>query len=154
MLAALGARWHFKWRVRSAADTTVAWMTVVASVGLWSYCQSHHHRFAYRQEAERLAEAMAERELVYLHDPEKDLSLHPAFVFYVDRPVQPLAEDRLKRIGQQPEPVAVVVTGDRQAARLRSLNFLPAPPFRNGFWDGYYRRAVYVSPVALSRKGR
>jgi 4-amino-4-deoxy-L-arabinose transferase-like glycosyltransferase len=147
VIAALGARWHFKWRVRSAAYATVAWTVVASTVGMWCYAHSHHHRYAHRAAAQAVALVSADRQLVYLHDSNQDRSLHPAFVFYADRPISPFAEDRLEQIRKQPERVIVIAHGPQQAARLVKLNFVSVEGFNTGFDDGRYSRRLFLSPA-------
>jgi hypothetical protein len=110
ILTIRGAWWHFRGKPYRAAVITAVWAAVLFTAGHYSYSQSYHSKYPQRSDAERVAAATAERELVYLCVDDKiDREPTKIFLFYLRRVVRPVTEEQLSRLVKSGKSVDVIV---------------------------------------------
>lgn len=135
VVAAIGARWHFKWMPRAAAYTTVAWILIALAACLPAYSQQAAMKFRYADQASKLAQTLPQDAVVFhLRSgvPRQD-SIAPVLLFYARRTVQPLSLDQLPTAVLQTSTAWVLCSpGSSGHALLLEAGFVPAMEFEDG----------------------
>jgi len=144
LITLLGIRWHFKWRPRLAAYATVAWVVTAVVISYPAYEQSHHHRYVYRGDAEKLATMTGEAEVLLLSGGGggggRERAPDAAFLFYANRAMPPLPAEQLADAAKQARRLCVVTRRDRALDEvMREHNFRRVLDFD----DTTLRRSLY-----------